>query len=276
MHQPGAFTVGDMTRLTEELTTAWNLTANSTTAAAHFRRWRANHPELDDITTIAELAEAIRTGPRDQANTFVTILLHEAGRGDRCATETIVHALRYVALTVWRTYTPAGRRIGDDALCDVLTDIVEIVVDLAATGASAYPIRQIGNRLECRARRRRERDDDHRTHHVPWSALTPDIDTDSDEDRTDEFVPATVSLDAGTELLAVLVHAVAIGIISAPEASIVAGKAFFDRAPSGPVTNRHRRRPSQKRLLAIIGRLRTAANDITDSYLTAADLSTAA
>ena len=138
MHQPGSFTVDDMTRLTEQLTAAWNLTSNSTTAAAHFRRWRTAHPELDDIATIAELAEARRTGQRDQANTLVTLLLHEAGTGDALATETIFHALRYVALTVWRTYTPAGRRIGDDALCEVLTDIVEVVADLAASGASAY------------------------------------------------------------------------------------------------------------------------------------------
>ena len=282
MHRPGSFTVSAMNRLPAHLASTWNVTAASTTGAAHLRRWKATHPELGDIATLPELIHTIRSGPRERANVLVTIVLHEAGTGDRVATETIVHALSYIAVAVARTYSAPGHWTDEDALGDVLIDLVDTVADLAATGASAYPIRQIGNRLECRATRRRSVEDRRKSLHAPWDVLNPGSrisgrPASPSDDRTDDVLPAEVSIDAGTELLTVLAHAVANGTLTGPEAERVGARAMLDRPISGPTAGADCcDLTAQKRHQRLIHRLRTAANDIADSYLTAADLSTAA
>ncbi len=106
MRQPGVFTVSVMTYLTERLTRGWTITAAGHTATGRLRLWQTRHPELAEFTTVAELAETIRTTDRPAANQLVTILLREAGAGDRLARETILNALRYLAIGVWRTVTP--------------------------------------------------------------------------------------------------------------------------------------------------------------------------
>lgn len=272
MPRPWLFTVSVMTHLTERLTRSWTITATSHTATGHLRLWQTRHPELGCFTTVAELAETIRTTDRPTANRLVTILLREAGAGDRLAHETILNALLYIAIGVWRTHTTTGQRLDDDALCDVLVDAVDIIAELATTGASAWPIRQLWNRLECRARRRHQRHDRHQRQTGDWDSLV------SGDDVHEETLAApTPRDDPGTELLAVLAHAVALGTITTVEATIIANKGIFDRPIATLAVARGCSTEAvQKNHRRVVHRLRVASADIADSYLTPADLVTAA
>lgn len=272
MHQPGVFTVSVMTHLTERLTRSWTITATSHTATGHLRRWQTRHPELADFATVAELAETIRTTDRGTANQLVTIMLREAAAGDHLANETILNALRYLAIGVWRTHTNAGRRLDDDALCDVLADAIDIIAELATTGASPWPIRQLWNRLECRARRRHQRDDDRQSQTGEWDSLA--LGDDATEDSLAAPIPR---LDPGMELLAVLAHAVTLGTITATEAAVIANKGILDRPIAKLAVARGCSTEAvQKSHRRVLHRLRAASTDIADSYLTPADLMTAA
>lgn len=273
MHQRRHFSVSVMTYLTERLTRSWTITATSSTATEHLRRWQTRHTEIACFTTVAELAETIRTTDRPTANQLVTILLGEAASaGDHLAKETILNALRYLAIGVWRTHASAAQRLDDDSLCDVLADAVEIIAELAATGASAWPIRQIWNRLECRARRRHQRNDDRQRQTGDWDALT-----EGDAAPEDTLAAPTPRLDAGTELVAVLAHAVSLGTITITEATIIANKGILDRPIATlAVTRGCSTEAVQKNHRRVLHRLRVASTDIADSYLTPADLMTAA
>ena len=271
MHQRRLFTVSVMTYLTERLTRSWTITATSHTATRHLRRWQTRHPELADLATVAELAETIRATDRPTANQLVTILLREAAAGDRLAHETILNALRYLAIGVWRTHTTAGQRLDDDALCDVLADTVDIIAELATTGASPWPIRQLWNRLECRARRRYQRHDQHHRQTADWATLT------TGDDAEDTLAAPNPRLDPGTELLAVLAHAIALGTITTTEATTIANKGLLDRPIATLAVARGCSTEAvQKNHRRVVQRLRAASADIADSYLTAADLVTAA
>ena len=117
-----------------------------------------------------------------------------------------------------------------------------------------------------------QRRDQYQRQTADWNALAP-----GDDNTEDTLAAPTPRLDPATELLAVLAHAIALGTITATEATIIANKGLFDRPIATLAVARGCSTEAvQKNHRRVLHRLRAASADIADSYLTPADLVTAA
>lgn len=262
MHRPGLINVDPMTPLTEQLTRAWTVTAASKDSAERLRVWKTRHVEFARVTSVDHLARLIHYGNRDRANRFVTILLAEAETGDTLAHDTLSNALHYLAIGVWHQQRSTLVRRDDDSFADVVADFYEILADLAHSGASDYPIRQLWNRLECRARRRRSRGE--RTG-IPLTTY---------HETVEEHLAAPIpELDAANELLLVLAAAVNRGTITAADAAVVADKGVLDRPIAAQALIRGcSAEYVQKRHRRLLDRLAAVSDQLSDSFLTIADM----